>query len=209
MATETTPSTTAAPAASAAPKPAAAKQDAKEEIKVEVKAEETKAPADPAARIGRADAIIQRNVLWSLGAGLLPLPLLDLVLSSGVQIKMLKELSDLYEVKFTDSIVKKILASLVSSLGGVAIGTALGASITKLVPVVGTALGVAASPIFVGTFTYTTGRVFLMHFESGGTFLDFDPVAMRKYFREEFEKAKERVAQIHKEEQAKAAAKPA
>ncbi len=207
MATETAHVTTAVPSGSASTKAAPGKHEVREEIKVEVKTTETIPPADPRSRVGLAEAIIQRNVLWSLGAGLLPLPLLDMLLVSGVQLKMLKELSDLYEVKFSESLVKTTLTSLLSSVGGVAIGAALGASITKLVPVVGTALGVAASPILVGSFTYAAGRVFLMHFESGGTFLDFDPHAMRKHFKEEFEKAKEKVAQIHKEEQAKAASK--
>lgn len=205
MSTETVTSTTAARASTDPAKSATVRDD----IKVEVKAEATVPAADPVSRIGRAEAIIQRNLLWSLGAGLLPLPLLDVVLASGVQVKMLKELSDLYEVKFTESLVKKALISLLSSVGGVAAGTALGASISKLVPVVGTTLGVATLPVFVGTFTYATGRIFLMHFESGGTFLDFDPHAMRKHFKEEFEKAKEKITQIHKEEQAKASPKAA
>lgn len=207
MTTETTHSTTTVPAPSASAKPGPGKHEVKEEIKVEVKTTETIPAADPTSRIGRAEAIIQRNLLWSLGAGLLPIPLLDVILASGVQLKMLKELGDLYEVRFTESLLKKTLTTLVSSLGGVVIGAALSASITKLVPVVGTALGVASSPIVVGAFTYATGRVFLMHFESGGTFLDFDPHAMRKHFKDEFEKAKEKVAQIHKDEQAKVAAK--
>lgn len=202
MATE---STTTAPAPSASTKPAAAKHEGKDDVKPE----ETHPSAAPHSRIGRAEAIIQRNVLWSLGAGLLPLPLLDVVLASGVQLKMLKELSDLYEVKFSESIVKKLIASLSSSVSGVALGAAVGVSVAKLIPIVGTALGVATAPLFVGSFTYATGRIFLMHFESGGTFLDFDPHAMRKYFKEEFEKGKERIAQIHKDDQARTAAKSA
>jgi hypothetical protein len=35
-----------------------------------------------------------------------------------------------------------------------------------------------------------------MHFESGGTLLDFDPRAMRGHFKQEFEKAKISVTRI-------------
>ena len=217
MATETTPvtptssasaSTKAAAASSAAAHPAT-NQEVKEAIKAEHRVEEAaaRAAAAPLSKVGRAEAIIKRNTLWSLGAGLLPFPVVDLLLASGVQLKMLKELSELYEVTFSDAAAKKIIASLVSSTGGVMIGASIGASLGKLIPGVGSALGLVVSPVAVGAFTYATGRVFLMHFESGGTFLDFDPHKMRKYFHEEFERAKDTVSHLHKDEQAKTAAK--
>jgi uncharacterized protein (DUF697 family) len=198
------------------------KQEYKEEIKVETKdgskvestyevkqevKQEAKEPAatDPYSRVGRAESIIQRNVIWALGAGIVPIPIADVVAVTAVQIKMLKELSDLYEVKFTKSIAKKIIGSLLSGVGSVGLGSVIGASLAKLVPAVGTTLGVVAVPIFAGAFTHATGRIFLMHFESGGTFLDFDPHAMRSHFKQEFEKAKEKVARIHAEEKASAA----
>src|SRR4051812_30079900 len=91
-------------------KPAAKKGDEGDAAKEGAKKEGSEAPAvanaqttgdvkavDPAVRIATAEAIIKRNVLWALGAGLLPLPLLDMVLATGVQVKMLAELSILYE----------------------------------------------------------------------------------------------------------------
>lgn len=218
MATETTPvtptssasaSTKAAAASAGAAHPAATNQEVKEAIKAEHRIEDAaaRAAAEPLSKVSRAEAIIKRNTLWSLGAGLLPFPVVDLFLASGVQLKMLKELSELYEVTFSDAAAKKIVTSLVSSTGGVMIGASIGASLGKLIPGVGSALGLVVAPVTVGAFTYATGRVFLMHFESGGTFLDFDPHKMRKYFREEFEYAKDKVSQLHKDEQAKTSAK--
>lgn len=208
MATETTP-VTPTTTASTSTKAAATNQEVKEAIKAESKVEgaAAHAPTD-ISKVSRAEAIIKRNTLWSLGAGLLPFPVVDLFLASGVQLKMLKELSELYEVTFSNAIAKKIITSLVSSVGGVMIGASIGASLGKAIPGIGSALGLVLSPVTVGAFTYATGRVFLMHFESGGTFLDFDPHKMRKYFREEFEHAKDKVSQLHKDEQAKASAKP-
>ncbi|AKT43458.1 YcjF family protein [Chondromyces crocatus] len=167
------------------------KVEVKHEVKQETKTEAP--PADPFSRVGRAEAIIQRNVIWALGAGAIPVPVVDLAGVFAVQLKLLKQLSDLYGVKFSNSIAKKITGSLLSSVGGVGIGTVIGAGLAKLVPTVGTALGVIAVPVFAGAFTHATGRVFLMHFESGGTFLDFDPHTIRAHFRQEFEKAKETV----------------
>ena len=169
-------------------------------------ATEAKPPLDPAVRVAQAEGIIRLNVLWSLGAGILPLPVVDVLALTAIQVKMLKELSDLYEVKFTEGVAKKIVAFLLSSIGSVGLGVLVGGSLAKLIPAVGTTLGVATIPMLTGAFTHALGKVFLMHFESGGTVLNFEPLAMRTYFRQEFEKAKETVAQLQKDEQAKTTA---
>jgi ELWxxDGT repeat protein len=56
--------------------------------------------------------------------------------------------------------------------------------------VVGTYVGFVALPSTYAAVTYAIGRVFVTHFEAGGTFLDFDPNKTREYFKAEFEKAK-------------------
>ncbi|MDC0747084.1 YcjF family protein [Polyangium mundeleinium] len=190
------------------PKPAAAaKEEPKPAAKEEPKPAAKEAPKPAAkeetmSRVGRAEAIIRRNVLWSLGAGVVPIPFVDALAVSGVQIKMLAELSDLYGVPFKDDAAKKVIGSLLSSLGGVTVGAAIGSSFAKLLPGVGTALGIVTVPLVAGAFTHATGKVFLMHFESGGTILDFDPHAMRAYFKQEFERAKETVAKVQEQERA-------
>ena len=189
------------------------KQEFKEEVKTETnegvkyekheyRVETNPEPAvkDPYSRVGRAEALIQRNVLWALGAGVLPLPFFDVVAITAVEVKMLKELSDLYGVSFKSAAAKKIVYSLASGVGSVGVGSVVGASLAKLLPGIGTSLGVVSVPIVAGAFTHALGRIFLMHFESGGTVLDFDPHAMRSYFRQEFEKAKDTVSRLRKDE---------
>ena len=165
---------------------------------------ETKA-SDAAARTGRAEAIIHRNVLWALGAGVLPIPLFDAIAVTGVQVKMLAELSKEYEITFSEGIAYKIVGSLLTGLSSVAVGSLIGSSLAKLLPGVGTTLGVISAPLVAGAFTHATGKVFLMHFETGGTLLDFDPHEMRAYFNQEFIKAKDTVARIQREERVKVA----
>jgi len=118
----------------------------------------------------------------------------------GIEIKMLKELSDLYGVGFRANVAKKIIYSLLSSLGSVGLGSAVGFSLSKLIPGIGSTLGVVSVPIFAGAVTHALGRLFLMHFESGGTLLDFDPHAMRSHFKQEYERSREKVAQMRREE---------
>ncbi len=160
---------------------------------------------DGASRLARAEAIIRTNVHWAIGSGVVLIPVVDLLAVSGIQIKMLSELSKLYGLSFREDIAKKIMGSLFSSVLGVGIGVVLCASIAKIVPVVGTSIGLITVPIAAGAFTHTTGKIFVMHFESGGTLFDLDPTAMRAHFKQEFERSKEFVAQMHKDEQAKGA----
>jgi len=141
--------------------------------------------------MAQAEAIIHRNVLWSLGAGLLPIPVLDVAVVTAVELKMLKELSAAYEVEFSNKLAQKILFSLLASAGAVGVGGLVGASLSKFIPLVGATLGVVSGPVLIGAFTHGLGRVFLMHFEAGGTLLDFDPAAMRQHFKKEFEKGRE------------------
>lgn len=164
-------------------------------------------PVTHEERLMSAEALVRRNVLWAFGAGILPVPLFDLVAATAVQIKMIKELSNLYGVTFREDVVKKLLASLITSGVGLGIGLALGASFAKLIPVVGTALGVVATPVTVGALTYATGRVFIMHFEAGGTLLDFDAAGMRAHFKAEFENGKNIASKLYEDDRARAASR--
>jgi uncharacterized protein (DUF697 family) len=161
--------------------------------------------ADPAARLAKAQSIVHRNVLWALGVGLVPIPVVDFLGVSTVQLKMLRELASLYGVDFSEQLTKKLVATLVSGLGSAALGTALAATLFKFVPLIGTSLGVLSMPVLGGAFTLATGRVFTAHFDSGGTILDFKPQAIREHFRAEFERAKQAVAQMNAQEPAKSA----
>jgi uncharacterized protein (DUF697 family) len=162
-------------------------------------------PATPEERLTAAEALVRRNVLWSLGAGVLPFPLFDLAAATVIQIKMIKELSNLYGVTFREQLVKKLLASLVGGGLGLGLGAAIGVSFAKLIPGVGTALGVLAVPVVIGALTHATGRVFIMHFEAGGTLLDFDAAAMRAHFKAEFDAGRDVVSRMYEAERAGAA----
>jgi len=152
-----------------------------------------------ASRTEKGKAVIHRNVLWALGAGVVPLPLVDMVAVLAVELKMLKQLSDVYDAKFTDNVAKKIVGSLLSSVGSVGLGLAVAGSLFKIVPVLGSTLGVVSVPVFAATFTSALGKIFQMHLETGGTLLDFDPKAVRTHFKKEFDKSKIEVAQMQQD----------
>jgi len=56
---------------------------------------------------------------------------------------------------------------------------------------VATVSGMVSMAALGGAGTYAVGKVFIEHFESGGTFLSFDPDKVREKFKALFEKGKE------------------
>jgi uncharacterized protein (DUF697 family) len=136
-------------------------------------------------RFDKANNVVRNYSIASVGVGLVPVPLVDLVTLTGLQTKMLHSLSEIYEFEFS----KEASRSIISSLAGSSLSTSLAtvfSSLIKGLPGVGTAAGVASMPVIGGAATYAIGKVFIQHFESGGTFLDFDPDKVREYFAKEF-----------------------
>lgn len=182
--------------------PAKQPPEAAKEAPKEAAAPAPAAAVDMTARLESAHAITRRNVLWALGAGVIPFPLVDIFAVSGVHLKMLREFSLLYGMKFQEGLAKKIIGSLITSLGVVGIGGVIGGSLAKFIPGIGTTLSLISVPVLAGATTHALGQVFTLHFEAGGTLLDFDPNLMREYFRKEFEKAKETVSSLQREQKA-------
>ena len=109
----------------------------------------------------QGDKIIRENMLWASGGGLIPVPLLDKIIAiTAVEVKMLKELSALYELPFKEHQVKSILASLLAGVGAPALGAAVTASLFKSVPILGAVSGFIAIPGAAAAFTYAVGKVF-------------------------------------------------
>ena len=133
------------------------------------------------SHIERANAIIRKKVWWAMGASVMLIPFVDVAAVAAIQLAMLNDLSHLYGVTFSQNRAKSIIAALLGSVGATSATAGL-RSLVKAIPLVGPLAGVVFSPIVSGGSTYAIGRVFVCHFESGGTFLDFDPEKARKQF---------------------------
>ncbi len=142
-----------------------------------------------ASAVDGANAIVKKWSLWSAGAGLIPLPVVDLAAIAGIQLKMLSDLADHFEVPFKENVGKSAIGSLVSSGIGTQLGTGSIRSLIKSIPVVGTVAGLTVMPAFAGASTLATGKVFTQHFASGGTFLNFKPDEVREHYKQELAKA--------------------
>lgn len=148
--------------------------------------------ADGNDRYAAAAKVVDRYVLWSGAAGLIPLPFIDATVVSGVQLQMLRQVAAIYGIKFSDNLGKSMLATLIGSIVPLTSGMGL-ASVTKAVPLFGTAVAMVSMPALSAGATYIIGRVFMNHFESGGTLLDFNPPDYREFIKEQTEKLKSKL----------------
>lgn len=137
--------------------------------------------APVAEREAKALAINRRYTLYSVGAGVVPLPLLDMASMLVLQMLMVRKLAKLYDVPYAKQRAKAAVAGLI---GGVSAGY-IGGGALKMVPLFGV-VSFAAMPAVNAAISYAVGKVFIQHFESGGTFLDFDPKKVRAYFEDQF-----------------------
>jgi uncharacterized protein (DUF697 family) len=143
--------------------------------------------AMPESRHEMAAHLVDRFALWSGAAGLIPVPIVDWVAVGGVQIQMLRRLSQIYEVAFSENRGKALIASLAGSMVPATSASGV-ASIAKSVPIFGTLVSSFVMPVISAGATYVIGRTFIQHFESGGTLLNFNPPDYRTFIKEQKEK---------------------
>jgi len=136
-----------------------------------------------------AQELVKKSMYVSMAAGLVPVPIFDFLAITGIQIEMLRRLSHLYGVTFMEGKVKNLVAALIGGSFPSSFAPVF-AGLSKMVPVVGTTIGAVTLPLIAGASTYAIGKVFIQHFESGGTFLTFDPKSVRAYYAEQFKEGK-------------------
>jgi uncharacterized protein (DUF697 family) len=129
-----------------------------------------------------ASKLVNRFAVWSGVAGLIPLPVVDVVAVGGLQLQMLRRISQLYNVPFSENRGKALIASLAGALIPASSGIGA-ASALKAVPFIGTLAGGFVMPVLSAGATYAIGKAFIQHFASGGTLLDFNPPDYREFVR--------------------------
>ncbi|MCB0603130.1 MAG: DUF697 domain-containing protein [Saprospiraceae bacterium] len=147
-------------------------------------------------REDHAQTIIRNHMIWSMGAGFIPVPIADFFAVSAIQLDMIRQLCKLYEVDFKERQGKALVTSLTGS--GLA---RLGARAVKFIPGVGSVLGGITMAVLSGASSYALGQVFIKHFDTGGTILDFDVERLKKYYNEMFEKGKEVAQDLQRQQQ--------
>lgn len=133
---------------------------------------------------------IKNHTIAAMGIGILPVPGVDLIALTGVQLNMLRKLGALYDKKFSDEVAKKLLGALLGGYLPLALVAPV-ASMLKFIPGVGSAAGVLAQSTIAGTTTYAVGKVFAKHFETGADLIDLNPADWREAFRSYVQEAKD------------------
>lgn len=139
-----------------------------------------------------AYGIVQKYTLGALGVGIIPFPFVDMAALTGVQLKMIHRLSQLYHVEFSEHLGKSVIASLVGSEIPLSFSINL-LTFIKCTPICGQITGMVGFSLFGSASTYAIGRVFIQHFESGGTFLTFNPQKGREHYVQQFRKGKDKL----------------
>lgn len=172
----------------------------KKEANAKEKEVREKEPEKKLADSGETNAVtahkhVIRYMWWAMGAGAIPVPFVDLGALAGVQLKMLHRLSQHYEVEFSQNRGKSIIATLIGTITTDSLHRSAFTSFVKSIPFVGF-IGVVSMPIYAGAATYAIGKLFIQHFESGGTFLDFDPKKVKDYFAKLYEEGKSTASKL-------------
>ena len=146
----------------------------------------------------KAEEIVKHHVLYALGAGLVPIPFLDIAAVTAVQIDMLKQLARLYQVSYYDEAGK----GLVTAITGSTVAR-IGASMLKAIPGIGSILGGVSMSVMSGASTYAVGQVFKEHFTMGGNMSNVNMNQAKDTFKKEYEKGKKVAKEMEKDNKSK------
>ena len=140
--------------------------------------------------VEQAGKIISDAMKWSIAASVIPVPKLDLVGIAAVQANMVSEIAKVYGSTLPKQAVKAVVSVLLGTLAPMG-ATSLVLGVTaKYVPGYGSIIGGVSLAGFAAASTYAIGKVFVGHFENGGTLADFDVKSVTAKLKEEFSKVK-------------------
>jgi uncharacterized protein (DUF697 family) len=152
---------------------------------VEVSAEELR----QIKRLDAAGETIASAAKWSVGAALIPIPVLDMAALGAIQANMIVDLADLYDQKISKQAVRGVISVLLGMLVPAGATQMVVGTSAKLLPGYGTIVGAVSLAAFGSAATYSIGKVFVRHFENGGTFANFSVVSVQDDLKKEFTQA--------------------
>jgi len=137
-------------------------------------------------RITRVDKLVRNHSVLSAAIGVVPIPPLAMGLILTNNLKMLHKLSSIYGVKFSKDIGKAAISSFLGGCGTVSISGRLIWGLSTAIPVAAPVISMVTIPALGAGTTYAIGHLFIQHFESGGTFLTFDPEKVKGHYAKLF-----------------------
>jgi len=130
--------------------------------------------------------IVRKYVLMSTAAGLITLPVVDVVTEAGVHVALIKELTEYYGGEFSEHTARNVLIALAASLVPGMVGSIVGRKALSLLSSIKTSAGLAGLVVMSGlsgVVAYGLGLLFISHFEQGGTLDTFNVKNLHKAFK--------------------------
>jgi uncharacterized protein (DUF697 family) len=118
--------------------------------------------------------IVYRYMAISAGAALIPVAGVDVVVLAGIHVALIKQLCDHYGVDFSEHTARNILIGVTASVLPGTVGSIIGRRVLRMLPWAGAFAGWTLMSAGSAAFSYGIGRLFIHHFETGGTLLTFD-----------------------------------
>lgn len=140
-------------------------------------------------RLEAAGEIIASSSKWSVGAAIIPIPFLDMAALGAIQANMIVDLAEVYGQKVSRQAVRGLISVLLGTLVPAGATQMVISTSTKLLPGYGTVIGAVSLATFGSAATYSIGKVFVRHFEKGGSFLSFSVAAVQEDLKKEFTRA--------------------
>jgi uncharacterized protein (DUF697 family) len=110
---------------------------------------------------------------------------------------MLKQLSELYGVNYSQSAGK----GFITALGGGTLAL-FGGSLVKSIPLVGSLIGGVSVSVAAGASTYGIGRVAAAHFENSGDLSTVDKSWAKKTYQQAYQEGKQVVSDLEQKQDA-------
>ena len=120
-----------------------------------------------AQRRALAHKIVSRHKNYAAVGGLMPLPIVNIAGITAINLRMVKQLSELYQVPFERDRTRSLLVGLIGGAVPTGVGTATSSAMMWIVPG-GMLLGLGAAAVTAGALTRGIGLVFIESFERGG-----------------------------------------
>lgn len=121
-----------------------------------------------AKRRALANKIVDRHRTYAAMGGLVPLPVANIGAVAAINLRMVKQLSKLYQVPFQRERTRSLLVSLIGGAVPTGVGTATSTTLMWIMPG-GLLVGLGAAAITARALTRGIGLVFIESFESGAS----------------------------------------
>ena len=141
--------------------------------------------------VAEALKTVERYSKIAAGVGLLPTFVLNFAAVLAVQITMVSKIAKIFHVSNDKERIRRSILTLLGSVLTSSVGHGIGLAAASIPAVLaGTVLSFVLAPALAYSLTSALGRVFVMHFQSGGTLLTFDPGLVRAHFLKAFKDVK-------------------